>query len=584
MTPQKDMSKNLCILPWIHLSITPGGFVRLCCQAEEDVALNDVPLSLYTHTIEEIWNSDYMRDVRRDMVEGRCVSACRGCTQSEKLGTGSYRTLSNRQWSEELGPFDDMLLSSQQKGFKVSGNPVSFHLVTGNLCNLKCRMCNPLFSSQVAKDIVQRQWCTPAESSEPKPVKWDVGRNVIGPAEMLGVTAEGFYEPDLVDDRVLRWTGEHASLTFLVPEHLEAESFVLQLAACYPITRKLKVFVNEQLFFDRRLIVYQVQCNRKFSKGPVEVKFDLPMQISPGAVTVRLESETFCSSYDQRNLGVALENIEVWCRPSGKKQKGNPIEHFLPAEPWYLQNDWIVNELFKNPEQLKGLHLSGGEPMVQKHVEDILDFCIDRGVAQNIYLQFNLNCTVLPERIVTKFSSFRRLFLALSIDGYGPWWEYIRYPGKWTVTKKNIERLVQLPNARIMLVPVLMTYNVLNILELFKYAEDRGLECLMYPLSTPRQLDVRILPDRIRKVAAGKFRDFAGRKCSKLTHDHLMQMADYLETVEDKCSEESLLAFMLFTNDLDAERGQDFRKLHGELLGLLEESGVHWNNEKHYAG
>jgi len=194
-----------------------------------------------------------------------------------------------------------------------------------------------------------------------------------------------------------------------------------------------------------------------------------------------------------------------------------------------------------------------------------------------------LNCTVLPEKMLARFSRFKRLFLALSIDGYGSWWEYIRFPGKWSVAKRNIEKLAQLPNTRVMIVPVLMIYNILNILELFKYAEDAGLECLMYPLTTPWQLDVAILPRRIRSLAARKFRDFVQHGCSELTRNHLLQMADYLESLEDKSSEESLRTFMLFTNDLDTGRRMNFRELHGELLELLEDSGFQWTDEKRYA-
>ncbi len=581
------MNKKLCILPWVHMSISPGGFVRLCCQAEGNVVADGQPMSLYEYTIEEIWNSEYMQGVRCDMVEGRSVAACRGCSVSEKQGTGSYRTLSNKEWSDEIGSFDECILTSQKNGYKVGERPASYHMVTGNACNLKCRMCNPLFSSQVAKDPVQRQWCSPAESSEPRPLVWNAGRNVVGPVELLGVVAKGFYEPDFVDNRMLRWTGGKASLTFTLPANLQAESLVLQLAGCYPATRKLKVLINDQVLYNRRLIVDQFLYKRKFSKGPVDLEFDISENVLNGSVTIRLESETFCSPQDQRNLGVAIENVEVLCRSlvtqRSEQQDTTGVERILPKEPWYQQHDWIVNELFKNPEQLKGIHLSGGEPMIQKQVEDIINFCIDQDIAKNIYLQFNLNCTVLPDRMLEKISKFKRLFLALSIDGYGPWWEYIRFPGKWSITKKNIEKLVQLPGARVMLVPVLMTYNVLNILELFEYAEEIEVECLMYPLLTPWPLDVSFLPASIKHLAAERFRDFAQQDCSKLTHDHLLQMADYLESSEDKCTEDSFQTFMLFTNDLDAGRGQNFCELHSEFLSLLDGSGFHWSDEKRYA-
>lgn len=582
------VNKSLCILPFVHMSITPNGFVRLCCQAEEDVAQNDVPMSLYVYSIEDIWNSGYMQKVRREMVAGNYLPACSKCIASEKQGTGSYRTFSNKEWSEQIGPFEELIISSKINGYKVNERPVSFHLVTGNACNLKCRMCNPIFSSKVARDNVQRKWCLSSERSEPKALIWGVGRNILGPDIVLGIETKGFYPPEYIDNKVLRWTKGDASLTFRVPQGLKVGSIILRVAGCYPVTQKLKVFVNDHVLSSKRLIFNQFLYKRRFSKGPVELELKVLEKVSTGPITIRLKSGTFSSQNDHRTLGVAIENIEVWCESStaqvlGRQQVTSKIEHVLPDVPWYEQNDWIACELFKNCEQLKGIHFSGGEPMVQKQVEDIIDFCVERDIAKNIYLQFNLNCTVVPDRMVAKLSNFKRLFLALSIDGYGPWWEYIRYPGKWSITKNNIEKLVQLPEVRIMFVPVLMVYNILNILELFSYANRIGVDCLMYPLTTPPTLDVSILPARIRQIAAERFRDFAQQSSTKLTYHHLIQVADYLESLEDKCTEESLRTFMLFTNDLDAGRGQSFPMLHAELLSLLEESGFRWTNEKRYA-
>jgi hypothetical protein len=36
---------------------------------------------------------------------------------------------------------------------------------------------------------------------------------------------------------------------------------------------------------------------------------------------------------------------------------------------------------------------------------------------------------------------------------------------------------------------------------------------------------------------------------------------------------------MLFTNDLDATRGQDFQKTHAEFVRLAAEDGFEWTSE-----
>ncbi len=41
--------------------------------------------------------------------------------------------------------------------------------------------------------------------------------------------------------------------------------------------------------------------------------------------------------------------------------------------------------------------------------------------------------------------------------------------------------------------------------------------------------------------------------------------------------------FMQFTNDLDAARGQSFRRTHAKLLALIEEAGFAWTAEMRHA-
>ena len=52
----------------------------------------------------------------------------------------------------------------------------------------------------------------------------------------------------------------------------------------------------------------------------------------------------------------------------------------------------------------------------------------------------------------------------------------------------------------------------------------------------------------------------------------------------DKIDRENLQKFMLFTNDLDQSRKQQFREVHGELLGYIEDAGFHWQNDTRFFG
>ena len=86
------MSKTFCALPFQHLCIGPEGTARTCCVSHDLVSEHGAPMSLNVHTMDEIWNSAYMRNIRRGMLKGERISACEVCYESEAASGQSYRT------------------------------------------------------------------------------------------------------------------------------------------------------------------------------------------------------------------------------------------------------------------------------------------------------------------------------------------------------------------------------------------------------------------------------------------------------------------------------------------------------------
>lgn len=56
----KPTRDTFCILAWNHLQIAPNGTVKMCCIANEDISHGNRPMSLYTDTYEDIWNSELL--------------------------------------------------------------------------------------------------------------------------------------------------------------------------------------------------------------------------------------------------------------------------------------------------------------------------------------------------------------------------------------------------------------------------------------------------------------------------------------------------------------------------------------------
>jgi len=156
------MSNTLCALPWIHLATRPNGDVRLCCTANASgagdvdekviglVKKNGVSLNLRNNSLEEIWNSDQMKQTRLTMLRGEVPDSCKKCFVEEANGIVSKRQWETEVWKERLD-LPSIIKTTDTDG-SLPVNIPYFDLRLGNMCQLKCVMCSPHDSSAWIKD------------------------------------------------------------------------------------------------------------------------------------------------------------------------------------------------------------------------------------------------------------------------------------------------------------------------------------------------------------------------------------------------------------------------------------------------
>jgi MoaA/NifB/PqqE/SkfB family radical SAM enzyme len=156
------LSKTFCVLPWIHIATRPNGDVRVCCTANASgagitdnktaglITEGGQPLNLRDNTVEEIWNSDCMRQTRLQMLKGDIPTSCTKCFEEESKGIISKRQWETAQWEERLD-IKQIVSRTDSEGFLPVNIPY-FDLRLGNICQLKCIMCSPHDSSSWIKD------------------------------------------------------------------------------------------------------------------------------------------------------------------------------------------------------------------------------------------------------------------------------------------------------------------------------------------------------------------------------------------------------------------------------------------------
>ena len=156
------MSNTYCSLPWIHLASHPAGGVTLCCISDHSASKNRARnflkdsaqyLELNTDSIESIMNSDYFKEVRLQMLNDEVPVACKRCFEEE-----AYKVKSKRIVENETFKFtEEMARAITQPDGTIPVNFKFVELRLGNLCNVKCRTCNPASSTNWSIEYQQLQ-------------------------------------------------------------------------------------------------------------------------------------------------------------------------------------------------------------------------------------------------------------------------------------------------------------------------------------------------------------------------------------------------------------------------------------------
>ena len=151
----KDISefrKTICAVPWMHLAFEPSGKVIPCCLTSSH---NYFAGDLNTETIDEIWNSENMKNLRKDMIEGREPKVCNKCFDREKVTGESGRVYHNKDFPEVLKNIPSI---TEPDGTCTTMDLKYWDFRFSNLCNFKCRSCGPRFSSAWVPDAKKMGW------------------------------------------------------------------------------------------------------------------------------------------------------------------------------------------------------------------------------------------------------------------------------------------------------------------------------------------------------------------------------------------------------------------------------------------
>jgi len=140
------------------------------------------------------------------------------------------------------------------------------------------------------------------------------------------------------------------------------------------------------------------------------------------------------------------------CNPASSSKWRNDYDALQKATTFQL-TDYNTMEGFRWPERegfwedllqhcdnVKTFYINGGEPMLIKEHFAFLERLVELGKT-DIKLWYNINMTLMNEKVIELWRKFDHVKISCSIDDLGDRNHYIRYPTKWNNVEKNFLRL-----------------------------------------------------------------------------------------------------------------------------------------------
>ena len=130
------MSNKICLAPWTHLHTWPNNDVYPCCLAPMESPVGN----LKEQTLEQVWNSQEMKDMRLSMLKGELpLKTCSKCIELESHGQDSLRNF----FSNKFDRHAHLPAKTNPDGSVDDLSIVYWDFRFSNICNMRCRSCGP---------------------------------------------------------------------------------------------------------------------------------------------------------------------------------------------------------------------------------------------------------------------------------------------------------------------------------------------------------------------------------------------------------------------------------------------------------
>ena len=223
--------------------------------------------------------------------------------------------------------------------------------------------------------------------------------------------------------------------------------------------------------------------------------------------------------------------------------------------------------IFDHARQLRHVYLAGGEPLLMKENQELLEILVREN--PDVNLRINTNLSKVDTRVFDMICGFKNVHWTISVETMGDEFEYIRHGGIWQDFVSNLRIIRNLPHK----ISFNMLYFLLNYHSLFDTIDYLQNEWKFHSnsfvvgaLLGPDYLNIRHLPDHVLQSLGDMIQYRIDQHPGYLLEDSLCNLLSYIQQPFDK----NLSLSLEKIKTLDQRRNIDSTKIFPDLYSLAQ--------------
>ena len=272
-------------------------------------------------------------------------------------------------------------------------------------------------------------------------------------------------------------------------------------------------------------------------------------------------------NFDLQTVDVRWTNLCnfscVYCGPEFSSKWASELGKYANT-PSDVQKQQFKNYIFENAHKLKHVYLAGGEPLLMKENEELLDLL--KSDNPGVHLRINTNLSKVDTQVFEKICEFENVHWAVSIETIEEEFEYVRHGGRWMDFLENLKTIRKLDHRiSFNMLHFLLNYrSVFGCVDFLKNLGFHNNSYIIGALLNPLYLNVRNLPESVLHSLRNTLQDKINQYPGYLLEDSYRNMLAYLNTPFEKNLKQSFAELSV----LDQRRGLNSQSIFKELYKL----------------